>query len=173
MDGSPPGSSVHGMFQARMLEWFLLQEMVPTQGSSLSLRQLLHQQADSLARCGLPATWGWWLASSTSAAAGESAPGDPRAACAFVLSQADSSLLTGISTPSVTLSLLELSLFLLFSLPRRSSALSSYPPRSHIFSRKSGLHVPRASASRGPFLAATFCPQRFHWLSLPLLEQLV
>ena len=37
---------------------------------------------------------------------GESAPGVPRAACAFVPSQADSSLLTGISTLSVTLSIL-------------------------------------------------------------------
>ena len=141
--------------------------MVPTQGSSLSLLHLLNQQADSLPLHCLPVTWGCWLASSTSAAAGESAPGIPRAACAFVLSQANNSLLTGISTPSATLSLSELSLFLLFSLPRRSSALFSYPPHPGIFSRKSGLHVPRASASRSPFLSATFCPQHFHWLSFP------
>ena len=100
---------------------------------------------------------------------GESAPGIPRAACAFVPSQADSSLLTGISTLPVTLSILELSSFLLFSLPRSSSALFSYPPHSGILSHKPGLRVPRAPASVRPFLSATFCP--FHWLSLLLLEQ--
>ena len=40
MDCSPPGCSVHGIPQARTLEWvshFLLQELFPTQGSNLHL----------------------------------------------------------------------------------------------------------------------------------------
>ena len=38
MDCSPPGSSVHGILQARILEWVsLLQGIFPTQGSNLSL----------------------------------------------------------------------------------------------------------------------------------------
>ena len=48
MDCSPPGSSVHGILQARILEWvahFLLQGTFLTQGSNPSL---LHWQADSL-----------------------------------------------------------------------------------------------------------------------------
>ena len=57
MDCSPPGSSVHGISQARILEWvaisfsrgvgchFLLQGIFQTQGSNL---HLLHWQADSL-----------------------------------------------------------------------------------------------------------------------------
>ena len=48
MDCSPPGSSVHGISQARILEWvaiFLLQGIFPTQGSN---PYLLHWQADSL-----------------------------------------------------------------------------------------------------------------------------
>ena len=47
MDCSPPGSSVHGIFQARIPEWvcqFLLQGILPTQGLNLCL---LHWQADS------------------------------------------------------------------------------------------------------------------------------
>ena len=47
MDCSPPGSSVRGIFQARILEWvcqFLLQGIFPTQGLNLCL---LHWQADS------------------------------------------------------------------------------------------------------------------------------
>ena len=47
MDCSPPGSSVHGILQARILEWvchFLLQEIFPTQELNLCL---LHWQADS------------------------------------------------------------------------------------------------------------------------------
>ena len=51
MDCSPPGSSVHGVFQARMLERVaisLLQRIFPTQGSNLHLLHLLHWQADSL-----------------------------------------------------------------------------------------------------------------------------
>ena len=48
MDCSPPGSSVHGILQARILEntvHFLLQEIFPTQGSNLGLlhyRQILY-----------------------------------------------------------------------------------------------------------------------------------
>ena len=55
MDCSPPGSSVHGIFQAKILEWvaiFLLQGMFPTQGLNshlLHCRQILyclnHQEA--------------------------------------------------------------------------------------------------------------------------------
>ena len=39
MDHSPPDSSVHGIFQARRVEWvaiFLLQGNFPTQGSNLN-----------------------------------------------------------------------------------------------------------------------------------------
>ena len=46
MDCSPPGSSVHGILQARMLEWDLIQEIFPTQGSNLGLphsRWILYQ----------------------------------------------------------------------------------------------------------------------------------
>ena len=45
MDCSPPGSSVHGILQARILEWvtiFLFQEIFPTQGSNSGLPCLLH-----------------------------------------------------------------------------------------------------------------------------------
>ena len=48
MDCSLPGSSVHGIFQARGLEWgshFLLQGIFPTQGSNLGLlhcKQMLY-----------------------------------------------------------------------------------------------------------------------------------
>ena len=48
MDCSPPGSSVHRILQARILEWvahFLLQGIFPTWGSNL---HLLHWLADSL-----------------------------------------------------------------------------------------------------------------------------
>ena len=47
MDCSPPGSSIHGILQARILEWvaiFLVQGIFPTQGSNPSLphcRQML------------------------------------------------------------------------------------------------------------------------------------
>ena len=53
IDCSLPGSSVHGILQARVLEWaaiFLLQGILPTQGSNLRLLHLLHWQADSLPR---------------------------------------------------------------------------------------------------------------------------
>ena len=48
MSCSPPGSSVHGIFQARILDWichFLLQGIFPTQGLN---SRLLHFQVDSL-----------------------------------------------------------------------------------------------------------------------------
>ena len=51
MDYSPAGSSVHGILQARILEWaaiFLLQGIFPTQGLNLCLLRLLHWQVDSL-----------------------------------------------------------------------------------------------------------------------------
>ena len=49
---SPPGSSVRGILQARILENLvgchtLLQGIFPTQGSDLSLLHLLHWQEDS------------------------------------------------------------------------------------------------------------------------------
>ena len=43
MDCGPPGSSIHGILQGRILEWvFLLQGIFPTQGLKLHLLQLLH-----------------------------------------------------------------------------------------------------------------------------------
>ena len=51
MDGSPPGSSVHGILQARILEWVampLRQRIFPTQRSNLCLLHLLPWQAGSL-----------------------------------------------------------------------------------------------------------------------------
>ena len=48
MDCSPPGSSIHGIFQARVLEWVAIsysRGLFPTHGSNL---HLLHWQADSL-----------------------------------------------------------------------------------------------------------------------------
>ena len=51
VDCSLPGSSVCGIFQARILEWvghFLLQGIFPTQGLNW---HLLHWQADSLSLC--------------------------------------------------------------------------------------------------------------------------
>ena len=52
MDCSPPGSSVHGIFQARVVGWaatsFLLQGIVPTQRSNPNLWHLLSWQVDSL-----------------------------------------------------------------------------------------------------------------------------
>ena len=51
MDWIPPGSSVHGISQARILEWgcyFLLQGIFLTQGLNLHLWCLLHWWADSL-----------------------------------------------------------------------------------------------------------------------------
>ena len=50
MDCSPPGSSVHGILQAIILEWVAMpsQEIFPTQGLNLHLLHLLHWQAGSL-----------------------------------------------------------------------------------------------------------------------------
>ena len=48
MDCSPPGSSVHGILHARILEWVAIsfpRGIFPTQGSN---PHLLHWQADSL-----------------------------------------------------------------------------------------------------------------------------
>ena len=51
MDRSPPGSSVHGILQARILEWVAMPSsrgIFLTQGSNLCLLNLLHCQAASL-----------------------------------------------------------------------------------------------------------------------------
>ena len=51
MDCSPPGSSVHGIFQARILEWVAIsssQRIFPIQGLKSCHLHLLHWQADSL-----------------------------------------------------------------------------------------------------------------------------
>ena len=51
IDGSPPGSSVPGILQTRILEWVAMpssQGIFLTQGSNLSLPHLLHWQAGSL-----------------------------------------------------------------------------------------------------------------------------
>ena len=46
MDCSLPGSSVHGIHRARILEWAAnLQGVFPAQGSNPSLLRLLHWQA--------------------------------------------------------------------------------------------------------------------------------
>ena len=56
-DYSPPGASVHVIFQASIWEWgvifFLLPRIFLTQGSNLSLFRLLHWQADSSPLCHL------------------------------------------------------------------------------------------------------------------------
>ena len=51
MGSSPPGSSVHGSLQARILEWVAMPSsrgILPTQGSNPSLLCLLHWQVGSL-----------------------------------------------------------------------------------------------------------------------------
>ena len=51
MDYSPPGSSVHRVFQAGILEWVAISSsrvFFPNQGSNLCLLSLLHWQVDSL-----------------------------------------------------------------------------------------------------------------------------
>ena len=50
MDCSPPGSSVNGILQEIMLEWFAMpsQEIFPTQGLNLHLLCLLHWKVGSL-----------------------------------------------------------------------------------------------------------------------------
>ena len=52
VDHSPPGSSVHGILQARILEWvpFPPPGVFPAQGSSRGLLCLLHWQAGSLSQ---------------------------------------------------------------------------------------------------------------------------
>ena len=53
MDCSPPGSSVHGISQARVREWCchaLLQWFFQTQGSNQQLLSLLHWQVGSFPR---------------------------------------------------------------------------------------------------------------------------
>ena len=52
MDSSPPGSFVHGILQARMLEWAAMPFVLgifPTQGLNPGFPCLLHWQVDSLA----------------------------------------------------------------------------------------------------------------------------
>ena len=52
MDCSPPGSSVHGISQARILEWVthsLLQEIFLTQGLNLGLLQTNSEQHEQYA----------------------------------------------------------------------------------------------------------------------------
>ena len=50
MDCSPPGSSAHGILQARILDWVAdrLQGIFPTQGSNPCLLPRLRWQVDSL-----------------------------------------------------------------------------------------------------------------------------
>ena len=50
MDCSPPGSSVHGIFQARILEWVAMPPPgdLPDQGSNPHLLHLLHWKVGSL-----------------------------------------------------------------------------------------------------------------------------
>ena len=51
LDGSPPGSTVHGISQVRILEWVAIpfsRGIFLTQGSNLHLFHLLHWLADSL-----------------------------------------------------------------------------------------------------------------------------
>ena len=51
MDCSPPGSSVHGILQASILEWVAIsysRVIFPTQGWNLRLLRLLHWKANSL-----------------------------------------------------------------------------------------------------------------------------
>ena len=57
VDCSPPGSSVHGILQARRLEWVAMPSsrgIFPTQGSNLSV---LHWQADSLSLSYQGSSW--------------------------------------------------------------------------------------------------------------------
>ena len=48
VDCSPPGSSVHGISQAGILEWAAISSSLPDPGIQPGLLHLLHQQADSL-----------------------------------------------------------------------------------------------------------------------------
>ena len=60
-DCRPPGSSIHGIFQARILEWvaiFLLQDIFLTLNLNFfSLLSLPHWKADSLLLCYLGSLW--------------------------------------------------------------------------------------------------------------------
>ena len=61
MDCSPPGSSVHGIFQVRILESVAIsfpREIFPTHGSKLCLLDVLHWQVDYLQ---LSHLWSPWL----------------------------------------------------------------------------------------------------------------
>ena len=53
VDCSPPGSSVHGISQAGILEWAAISSSLPDPGIQPGLLHLLHQQADSLPMCHL------------------------------------------------------------------------------------------------------------------------
>ena len=56
VDCSPPGSSVHGISQARILEWAAMTSSrgsLLTQGLNLCLLCLRHRQVDSLSLCHL------------------------------------------------------------------------------------------------------------------------
>ena len=62
MDCGPQGCTVHGIFQARILEWVAisLQGIFPTQGSNLHRLSLLHWQVDSLPLSRLGGPLGVW-----------------------------------------------------------------------------------------------------------------
>ena len=60
IDCSPPGSSVHGIFRVRILEWFAIcSGIFLTQGLNPPLLWLLHWQAESLplSHLGKPHVW--------------------------------------------------------------------------------------------------------------------
>ena len=60
LDCSPPGSSVHGVLQARILEWVaILQGIFPTLGSKLGLlhcRQILYHLSHQGSPCSIAQT---------------------------------------------------------------------------------------------------------------------
>ena len=64
MDCSPPGSSVHRILQARILEWVAMPSsrgIFLTPGSNSHLLCLLHWQADSLPLCHPGSPVGKWI----------------------------------------------------------------------------------------------------------------
>ena len=66
MDCGPPGSSVHGIFQARILEWVVMPSsrgIFPTQGWNLPLLCLLYWHASSLPLGPTKKPFCLWLAS--------------------------------------------------------------------------------------------------------------
>ena len=82
MDHSPPGSSVHGILQARILEWVAIpfsKGIFPTQGLVPHLLCLWHWQASSLplAPLGKPSRWcaHFYFLSQTAAASIKNKPG--------------------------------------------------------------------------------------------------